>query len=377
MSLLALVWLAGCQSGLKYENPYGVQSVELLESGTTREGTEDQHESRVSRIQQDPNIPEEVKPEPEVPGPARRKDDSLRKGSGPYEDSYFTVIDGARIHFRWIRGSENQGNAGRYLLIHGFAASTYSYRHTIEHLRKRGNEILALDLPGYGYSDRIIKGNQSSFRRARIVWELIRRVEAARSAKSGQAWILVGHSMGGSVITAMAELQPDKVEYLVYLAGSVQGGPGPITRTALGWIPGLKSIIVWYAESYMFEEEDFRTLLRSAYGLEPKEENVKGYLQPFLIPNTARSILASIEDSRSERPLNPQSIRIPSLLIWGQEDEWVDLEQGYELHRDLHRSILVTIPEAGHCPMETHPELVNGYMDQYHSLLLQMRKINH
>ncbi|MBU43015.1 MAG: hypothetical protein CMN76_07355 [Spirochaetaceae bacterium] len=358
-AFLVCILLISCQSSLEYQNPYRVASVTLEEPSPG--------DDSVAAIE---------KPDRDA----------------PYPNSYFIRVDGARIHFRWI---PSEGGRRKYVLIHGFAASTFSYRHTIEHLQKGGHEVVAIDLPGYGFSDRILSGSQSKFRRAEVVWEILDAISRHRQSRPGLShntgkmesaddtssdsenrWILVGHSMGGSVIAAMAQLNPEAVDYLVFLAGSVQGGPGWFSRAAVSWIPGLQSLVIWYAESFKFNEESFADLLESAYARKPENHEVQGYLQPFLVPDTARSILSSIEDSgdTQSRSLELKDSSIPSLLIWGLKDSWVEPEVGRQLHSDLALSVLFTIPEAGHCPMETHPEKVHTLMEENHAVLMELRR---
>ncbi|HBS05673.1 MAG TPA: hypothetical protein DEA96_11955 [Leptospiraceae bacterium] len=357
--LVAILAIPACKSGLEYNNPYGVSSVTLQEPAPVEDLTESH------------------------PGKATLLPDS-DDGKRPYPDSRFAIIDGARIHFRWIPG---RGGTGRYILIHGFAASTYSYRHTIQHLKAQGHEIIAVDLPGYGFSDRVLEGSHSKFRRAQIIWNLVSLLESVESEKNSSSdttltqrpgsrrWVLIGHSMGGSVIASMAQMHPENVEYLVYIAGSVDGGPGWFTRAAISWIPGLKSLVAWYAERYSFNADSFQDLLSSAYARKPTDQEVQGYLKPFLVPDTASSILASIENSGDERSLELDESHIPALLIWGLKDEWVEPGVGKTLHRDLNISLLYTIEDAGHCPMETHPATVNKIIDENDSVLRQLRTI--
>ena len=62
------------------------------------------------------------------------------------------------------------------------------------------------------------------------------------------------------------------------------------------------------------------------------------------------------------------------LLIWGLKDEWVEPGVGKTLHRDLNISLLYTIEDAGHCPMETHPEQVHRIMDKSDAAMRQIRE---
>jgi len=54
-----------------------------------------------------------------------------------------------------------------------------------------------------------------------------------------------------------------------------------------------------------------------------------------------------------------RNINLPVLLIWGEEDTWVELESGKEYAEIFPESRLKTISGAYHMPMETHPEKFN------------------
>ena len=50
------------------------------------------------------------------------------------------------------------------------------------------------------------------------------------------------------------------------------------------------------------------------------------------------------------------SIQAKTLIIWGENDEWIPLESGYKFSKDLSNSTLVILPECGHIPQEEKPE---------------------
>jgi pimeloyl-ACP methyl ester carboxylesterase len=60
-----------------------------------------------------------------------------------------------------------------------------------------------------------------------------------------------------------------------------------------------------------------------------------------------------------------EDLELPVLLIWGEEDAWVQLEEGIELHSLLQNSELVVIPGEGHCPMETAPLELNSSLVKF------------
>lgn len=49
---------------------------------------------------------------------------------------------------------------------------------------------------------------------------------------------------------------------------------------------------------------------------------------------------------------------VPTLILWGEEDQWIPVEQAHLLHSKIKTSKLVTIPEAGHLVIEEKPDQV-------------------
>src|SRR5439155_20710122 len=66
------------------------------------------------------------------------------------EHSWFTTIDGVRIHYQEA-GDEK---APPMILIHGFISSTLIWSDVFLPLAEAGFRVIAPDLPGYGYSDK-------------------------------------------------------------------------------------------------------------------------------------------------------------------------------------------------------------------------------
>ena len=48
----------------------------------------------------------------------------------------------------------------------------------------------------------------------------------------------------------------------------------------------------------------------------------------------------------------------PVLILWGEEDKWIPVEQAHSLHQLIPNSKLVTVPQAGHLVIEERPEIL-------------------
>jgi pimeloyl-ACP methyl ester carboxylesterase len=96
-----------------------------------------------------------------------------------------------------------------YVLVHGAFAGAWSWHKVVPLLEARGDTVVTVDLPAHGDDDTpIADATLASYTEA---------VVAAIDA-SPRPVILVGHSMGGLVVSQAAEERPDQVKKLVYLA---------------------------------------------------------------------------------------------------------------------------------------------------------------
>jgi pimeloyl-ACP methyl ester carboxylesterase len=74
---------------------------------------------------------------------------------------------------------------------------------------------------------------------------------------------------------------------------------------------------------------------------------------PEAVRQTARQIVPEdIETVTAQY----KTIKVPVLIIWGEEDEVVPVEVGRKFKRDIPNSELVILPKCGHIPPEEEPQ---------------------
>jgi len=95
-----------------------------------------------------------------------------------------------------------------YVLVHGAWQAPYVWNIVKTDLEQKGNKVIVVELPGHG-SDKTATYTLSIDTYRDKVIEAIAKVD--------ENVILVGHSMGGMVITAVAEKIPSKISKLVYI----------------------------------------------------------------------------------------------------------------------------------------------------------------
>lgn len=95
-----------------------------------------------------------------------------------------------------------------YVLIHGAWHGGWCWKNVIPLLEKEGHKVIAPDLPGHGEDKTPI---------AEITLKAYTDRVCEVIDEQSEPVMLVGHSMGGAVITQTAEYRPEKIKKLVYL----------------------------------------------------------------------------------------------------------------------------------------------------------------
>jgi pimeloyl-ACP methyl ester carboxylesterase len=120
---------------------------------------------------------------------------------------FVTLVTQARVR---ILESGTPGDVD-VVMLHGWVASAYSFRHQLESLPALGAHCFAVDLRGFGLSDK--PAARDSYTLAAYIADL----DALLDELSVPRVVLMGHSMGGGIALAYALARPDRVRGLVLI----------------------------------------------------------------------------------------------------------------------------------------------------------------
>ena len=275
-------------------------------------------------------------------------------GPMPFNNSAMAEVNGTSFHYRTYRPG-NSAVKGKLLLVHGLAGSTFSFEASAPLLSADGYLVVSLDLPGFGYSGRSPAYDHSQANRARDIWGLLSLIDQRmENDLAALPWHLAGHSMGGGTVAAMAMQNPSRVKSLVLIDGALFETPDGGGLLA---IPPLNRWMLTALEHFLITEKRIKSLLASAYGTEPTQEQIEGYLAPLRLPGTARSLVNMVHTAKNEDPERLQNLAVPLFAVWGSRDTWVPREELDRLMAIRPDTTIRLIEGAAHCPMETHPEI--------------------
>jgi pimeloyl-ACP methyl ester carboxylesterase len=244
-----------------------------------------------------------------------------------------------------------QGRGPDLLLLHGFGASSFSWRDNVEVL-SRHFRVWTLDLPGHGSSPAPLTADYRPEALAQGVSDFLDRRGLAKVA-------VAGNSLGGGLALLMARDHPQRVTALILLAPAV-------ALTRIPWIfyplrlPGLGLLAAALMGPWVMP-----LALRLTYWRWDRitPQVVAGYAAPFRDLRRRLALRRLCRQARLQ-PLEEieawlKSVRQPTVIIWGQEDRILPVAQAYWLKARLPQAQMVLLAQVGHAPQEEAPQQVN------------------
>lgn len=235
-----------------------------------------------------------------------------------YKPFYSIIIQGEIMYkfndvdINYIKYGNNKGKTIVYL--HGWGQNIEMMKMIADPLSD-DNNIIIIDLPGFGESSE-----------PTYVWEHIDYVNAIKSLLDSlkvKKPILVGHSFGGELALVYATIYD--VEKLVLLDSPFR----PIKKL------GLKTRILKFAKK-----------IPGINKLEGFAKKHMGSTEYRNASETMRQIL--VKSVNADLTEDIKKIKVPTIIIWGTEDDAVPLDDAYELEKLIEDSAVIPYEGCTH-----------------------------
>lgn len=259
------------------------------------------------------------------------------------------------------------------MLLHGFGGSIGHWRHNLPELGQH-HTVYALDLLGFGASEKVTAafGVELWVEQVYDFWRSFVR----------QPVILVGNSIGSLVALAVAAAHPEMVSGIVMLNlpdASVLEVP-PLVKQAIASLTPLSrpafALTKWIVTFPLIFDGVFWLVrhpqavrlfwARQAYAGKSAvtDELVEMFSTPAYDRNAVKALRAMVRSTgKSTRDYTAKSVlptlTIPMLLFWGLKDAMVPPTLAKLFVKYNPNLKLVEIENAGHCPHDECPEIVN------------------
>jgi pimeloyl-ACP methyl ester carboxylesterase len=230
------------------------------------------------------------------------------------------------------------------LLIHGLGCSLKYWACVFDEKELADYRIIALDLPGFGMSEKPDTYNYSLLSQADIVFAFI-------EALNIQNCTLIGHSMGGSIAILLAYKYPKLVEQLLVIEPNLKASDAHLSRN-----------IIRYSEpGFISRYEEFkRTAIATVqdWFVNPHRADIEEYIAellkttPISMYRSAHSLIAVTTDDTLLTQFQQLALH-KYFLIGGETMKIRNFLEGLQ-HGDIQ---IVIVPGVGHMMMVDNPSL--------------------
>ena len=262
----------------------------------------------------------------------------------------FVEVDGLQVR-TLVRGSGEPA----MVLLHGFAASVFTWHKVIDELARHGT-VIAFDRPAYGFTSRPTRQSWTE----RSPYSLEANVDLTLGVLdhfSVDRAVIIGHSAGGTVATLTALEHPERVQSLILVAPAIYFDVPPpewLNRVIASSVmqrcgPHIARGVARFTSPIMRRAWHDPSLITPA--------TVEGYVAPFRSAGWGAGMWEVVRaNQRTHLGSKVARLSVPTLMIAGDHDRIVPTKQSIRAAREIPGAELEIVPNCGHIPQEERPD---------------------
>jgi pimeloyl-ACP methyl ester carboxylesterase len=266
---------------------------------------------------------------------------------------HLTTDDGVKLYYHEV------GTGSPVVFVHEFAGDVRSWEPQLRHLGRR-YRCITYNARGFPPSD--VPDDVAKYSQARARDDIRAVLDALEIDKAH----IVGLSMGGFATVHFGFTYPERALSLV------------IAGCGYGAHPSMRAQFTAEAEASAARFEEFgMTKAAEAYALGPtrvqhQNKDPRGWREfaDQLAEHSTLGATMTLRGVQSRRPSlydlteEMKKITAPTLIMTGDED-WVCLEPGILMKRNIATAALVVLPNAGHAINLEEPDAFNAHLDAF------------
>jgi pimeloyl-ACP methyl ester carboxylesterase len=251
--------------------------------------------------------------------------------------SRFMVIDKTLLHYR------DEGQGPILLMLHGAFSSLHTWNDWTERLKSK-YRVLRFDLIGFGLTGPTDDNDYSMEAHLRVVNIFLDTLNI------NEPITLIGSSLGGWLAWEYALHAPARIHKLVLVdaAGFLDDKsiPAPFKL--------VKMPLFGRMTKYVVSRQMIERYIRQVYHNQDLVTSllIERYFELFTREGNPDAFFELVNQRFTDRTAKLKKITAPTLILWGEQDFWIPVDNAYMFLLEIPRSELVVYPECGHLPME-------------------------
>ena len=272
-----------------------------------------------------------------------------------YPEKTYIEANGVALHY------EQSGQGRPIVFLHGLLSSSHLWREITPVLTYR-NTIYTLDLMGFGLSEKPPSVEYSLDTYVDQLSVFLGTLEIANP-------ILVGHDIGGRIALTYALRHRGAVHKLILMDVLPMSSASLPSRLRLLRFPGLGELLTgdWFLKRILWDGVENKAVMTEAL--------LQEYMTPYHTdPGARAALLKCLREftlaADGEQNLQTQlaSLEVPTLVMWGGNDEYTPLQMGRKLNDTLPQSEIAVILRSDHYIQEDRPEEVRAVIKRFINL---------
>lgn len=254
---------------------------------------------------------------------------------------------------------QQMGSGPQMLLVHGTAASTHSYRELMPLLAERFS-VIAVDIPGHGFSSRLPDRNMSLNAIARGLFGLIETLGL-------RPRFFVGHSAGAAIVLRHALDHPHGIEAVVGLNAALlpYGGVFRNLFTPMASFFASTRLMPMFLSQRAADKKAVERVIRGT-GSVLDANGIHYYQSLFQNEEHLGAVLAMMaawDLSELNRDLARLAPRL--LLVSGGRDRAVSPNEANKVASRLSKAEVIEYEDCGHLAHEEHPRRIAATVERF------------
>jgi len=257
----------------------------------------------------------------------------------------FITVQGVRLHY------VEKGTGPTLVLLHGNGSMIEDFQSSgLIDLAAKKYRVIAFDRPGFGHSSRPRDVVWTPEAQANLFASALRDLDAPPA-------IVLGHSWGTLVASALALNHPQQVQGLVLASGYYYATPrADVAILSHPAIPVIGDVMS-HTISPLLARVVWPLILRKIFGPSPVPKKFDGFPEEMAVrPSQIRAIAgetALMIPSASRLQKAYCGLQMPVAIVAGEDDRLIKSDQAVRLNRDIRQSTLRCIPGTGHMVHQT------------------------
>lgn len=254
------------------------------------------------------------------------------------KNSRFVEVDGIFVHY------VDEGNGSPIILLHGTGASLHTWDLWSEKLKDK-YRVLRITLPGFGLS-----GPRSD--KKYKIKDYVNLLESFVELMGIEKFYLAGNSLGGSIAWLYTSFYQKKVKKLILINSSgfeLDEMPFVIRIARNNYLNFLikktsPQFLIKKSLKEVFYDDNLvsKSITDRYYKLNLREGNRQAFIDRALV-------------NYIDYTPRLKKIKSPTLILWGKNDEWINVKYAKKFKTMIKGSRLSIMNETGHIPMEERP----------------------